>query len=79
MIQFNWLVNNIILDAHVVVNRLITGLIVLRNNVEGIYRYLNVIASKEINPVMIPPPPLREMLAEVKEEMRQNPRLEAAL
>ena len=76
MIQFNWLVNNVILDAHVVVNRLITGLIVLRNNVEGIYRYLNVIASREINPVMIPPPPLREMLAEVKEEMKQNPRLE---
>ena len=76
MIQFNWLVNNMILDAHVVINRLITGLIVLKNNVERIYRYLNVIASKEINPVMIPPPPLREMLAEVKEEMKQNPRLE---
>ena len=76
MIQFNWLANNMILDAHVVINRLITGLIVLRNNVERIYRYLNVIASKEINPVMIPPPPLREMLAEVKEEMKQNPRLE---
>ena len=76
MIQFNWLANNMILDAHVVINRLITGLIVLKNNVERIYRYLNVIASKEINPVMIPPPPLREMLAEVKEEMKQNPRLE---
>ena len=76
MIQFNWLANNMILDAHVIINRLITGLIVLKNNVERIYRYLNVIGSKEINPVMIPPPPLREMLAEVKEEMKQNPRLE---
>ena len=28
MIQFNWLANNMILDAHVVINRLITGLIV---------------------------------------------------
>ena len=50
MIQFNWLVNNMILDAHVVINRLITGLIVLRNNVEKIYRYLNVIASKRNQP-----------------------------
>ena len=76
IITFNWLTNNIMLDAHVVLNRLITGLIVLRNNVERIYKYLNVIASREIDPVMIPPPPLREMLAEVKEEMKQNPRLE---
>ena len=76
IITFNWLTNNIMLDAHVVLNRLITGLIVLRNNVGRIYKYLNVIASREINPVIIPPPPLREMLTEVKEEMKQNPRLE---
>ena len=64
-----------LLDANVIVNRLITGLIVLRNNVERIYRYLNVIASQEVNPVMIPPPPLRQLLAEVQEEMKSNPRL----
>ena len=63
------------MDANVIVNRLITGLIVLRNNVEVIYRYLSVIASHEVNPVMIPPPPLRELLKEVQEEMKQNPRL----
>ena len=76
IITFAWISNNLLLDANVVVNRLITGLIVLRNNVERIYRYLNVIASQEVNPVMIPPPPLRELLAEIQEEMRQNPRLE---
>ena len=35
-----------------------------------------MIASQEVNPVMIPPPPLRELLAEVQKEMKQNPRLE---
>ena len=45
IITFTWISNNLLLDANVVVNRLITGLIVLRNNVERIYRYLNVIAS----------------------------------
>ena len=64
------------MDANVIVNRLITGLIVLRNNVEVIYRNLSVIANHEVNPVMIPPPPLRELLKEVQEEMKQNPRLE---
>ena len=61
--------------ANVIVNRLITGLIVLRNNVEAIYRYLSVKDSHEVNPVMIPPPPLRELLKEVQEEMKQNLRL----
>ena len=56
LITFNWYVNNLLMDANVIVNRLITGLIVLRNNVEVIYRYLSVIASHEVNPVMIPPP-----------------------
>ena len=76
IVTFTWISNNLLLDANVVVNRLITGLIVLRNNVEKIYRYLNVIASQEVNPVMIPPPPLRELLAEIQKEMKQNPRLE---
>ena len=76
IVTFTWVTNNLLLDANVVVNRLITGLIVLRNNVERIYRYLSVIASQEVNPVMIPPPPLRELLAEIQEEMKQNPRLE---
>ena len=57
IVTFNHVSNNMILDAHTIVNRLITGLIVLRKNVERIYRYLNVIASHEVNPVMIPPPP----------------------
>ena len=75
MVAFNWVSNGMLLDAGVMVNRLITGLIVLRNNVERIYRYLNVIVSQEVNPVMIPPPPLRQLLAEVQEEMKSNPRL----
>ena len=72
IITFNWVANNLLLDANVVVNRLITGLIVLKNNVERIYRYLDVIASQEVNPVMIPPPPLRELLAEVQKEITKS-------
>ena len=75
IVTFNWLSNNMILDPHIIVNRLITGLIVLKSNVGRIYRYLNVIASQEVNPVMIPPPPLRQLLAEVQKQMKSNPRL----
>ena len=76
LVQYTIYSNNMLFDANIVSNRLITGLIVLRNNVEQIYKYLRVIASQEVDPIMIPPPPLRELLAEAEKEMAHNPRLE---
>ena len=76
LVQYTIYSNNMLFDANIVSNRLITGLIVLRNNVEQIYKYLRVIASQEVDPIMIPPPPLRELLAEAEREMAHNPRLE---
>ena len=76
MIQYNMYTSNMLFDANIVSNRLITGLIVLRNNVEQVYKYLRVIASQEVDPIMIPPPPLRKLLTEAEKEMAHNPRLE---
>ena len=77
LVQYTIYSNNMLFDANIVSNRLITGLIVLRNNVKQIYKYLRVIASQEVDPIMIPPPPLRELLAEAEEkEMAHNPWLE---
>ena len=76
LVQYTIYSNNMLFDANIVSNRLITGLIVLRNNVEQIYKYLRVIASQEVDPIMIPPPPLRELLAKAEKEMAHNPRLE---
>ena len=47
LVQYTIYSNNMLFDANIVSNRLITGLIVLRNNVEQIYKYLRVIASQE--------------------------------
>ena len=66
MMQYNMYTNNMLFDANIVSNRLITGLIVLRNNVEQVYKYLRVISSQEVDPVMIPPPPLRRLLGEAE-------------
>ena len=76
MIQYNMFTSNMLFDANIVSNRLITGLIVLRNNVEQVYKYLRVIASQEVDLIMIPPPPLRKLLTEAEKEMAHNPRLE---
>ena len=72
MIQYNMYTSNMLFDANIVSNRLITGLIVLRNNVEQVYKYLRVIASQEVDPIMIPPPPLRKLLTEAEKEMAHN-------
>ena len=50
LVQYTIYSNNMLFDANIVSNRLITGLIVLRNNVEQIYKYLRVIASQEVRP-----------------------------
>ncbi|MCG8624574.1 MAG: hypothetical protein MJE68_21585, partial [Proteobacteria bacterium] len=76
MVQYNMYTSNMLFDANIVSNRLITGLIVLRNNVEQVYKYLRVISSQEVDPIMIPPQPLRKLLAEAEKEMAHNPRLE---
>ena len=72
MIQYNMYTSNMLFDANIVSNRLITGLIVLRNNVEQVYKYLRVIASQEVDPIMIPPPPLRKLLTEFEKELPYN-------
>ena len=76
LVRYTIYSNNMLFDANIVSNRLITGLIVLRSNVEQIYKYLRVVASREVDPIVIPPPPLRELLAEAEKEMAHNPRLE---
>ena len=66
MIQYNMYTSNMLFDANIVSNRLITGLIVLRNNVEQVYKYLRVIASQEVDPIMIPPPSLKNFWLKLK-------------
>ena len=50
----------------------------LEQNVNAIYEYMRVLSSKQVNPLIIPPPfqdTLRKILAKVKEDMNRNPRL----
>ena len=48
----------------------------LQQNVEAIYEYLRVLASKQVNPLLIPPYALRGVLAHIKDDMKRNPRLQ---
>ena len=66
----------IAVEARIVLARLSNGIIGLQENVDKIYEYLRKMASHEVNPLVLPPDSLRQVLQSIKEEMRQNPRLE---
>ena len=75
IVRYQAKTNSLFLDAQVVIDRLQVGLLTMRSNVEQVYKYLRVMASNKIDPVMIPPSPLRGLLKNIEEEMRYNPRL----
>ena len=66
----------IITDVRIILAKLTLGVMGLQQNVEAIYEYLRVLASKQVNPLLIPPYALRGVLAQIKDDMKRNPRLQ---
>ena len=42
----------------------------------AVNEYLRVLSSKQVNPLIIPPDALRGVLAQIKDDMKRNPRLQ---
>ena len=66
----------IINDIRIILAKLTLGVIGLEQNVNATYEYLRVLSSRQVNPLIIPPDSLRKVLAQVKEDMKGNPRLQ---
>ena len=66
----------IITDIRIILAKLTLGVRGLQQNVEAIYEYLRVLASKQVNLLLIPPDTLRGVLAHIKDDMKRNPRLQ---
>ena len=66
----------IINNIRIILAKLTPGVISLEQNVNAIYEYLGVLSSRQVNPLIIPPDSLRKVLAQVKEDMKRNPRLQ---
>ena len=62
-------------DIRTGIGRLTSGLLSLKENVESLYEYMRVLASQQVNPLILPPMALRNVLVTVKKEMAKNPRL----
>ena len=66
----------IINDIRIILAKLTLEVMSLEQNVNSIYEYLRVLSRRQVNPLIIPPDSLRKVLAQVKEDMKRNPRLQ---
>ena len=66
----------VITDVRIILSKLTLGVMGLQQNVKAIYEYVRVLSSKQVNPLLIPPDALREVLAHIKDDMKRNPRLQ---
>ena len=48
----------------------------LKENVESVCEYMCVLASHQVNPSVLPPEELQNVLVKVKDDMHTNPHLE---
>ena len=69
-------INYVQQNIRTTITRLTTGILALQNNVEQIYEYMKVLSSHLVNPLVLPPESLRDILLKVQDKMRQHPRLE---
>ena len=66
----------VITDIRIILAKLTLGVMSLEQNVNSIYEYMRVLSSKQVNPLIIPPDALRGVLAQIKQDMKRNPRLQ---
>ena len=57
------------------INRVNTAMHALKEDVDSIYEYMRVMATRKLNPLIIPPSILRQILAQTQEDIKAHPRL----
>ena len=64
----------IMTDMRMTLARLTMGIMSLQENVNAIYKYMRVLSTRKVNPLIIPLDTLRQVLAQAK-DMKRNPQL----
>ena len=60
-------------DMRMTLAQLCLGLMSLQENVNAIYKYMSILSTRRVNPLVIPPDSLQMVLAQAKEDMKRNP------
>ena len=61
--------------VHTSVIHLTSDILNLKENVDTLHEYLRELASNKVNPVIVPPVDLHNILVKIKHDMRINPSL----
>ena len=62
-------------DMRMTLAQLSLGLMSLQENVNAIYKYMRVLSTRRVNPLIIPPDSLQMVSAQAKEDMKRNTQL----
>ena len=54
------------------INHLHTAIYVLKEDIDTLYEYMRVLSTQQLNPLIIPPDILRQVLDQVKDGIRSN-------
>ena len=74
-LSFLWYESDLLAYFQARVLRLHSSLYVLKEDLDSLYEYIRVLASQELNPLMIPPDILKTILNRVMEDIKSNARL----
>ena len=66
---------SILTDVCTAVTLLTLGILSLEEGADSFYEYIHVMASHEVNPLIVPPSDLRRILLGVKDEIPLHPRM----
>ena len=67
--------NNLIDNMQMHINRLYTSIYALKEDIHALYEYMRVLSTQQLNPLIIPPDILRQVLDQVKDGIQSNVRL----
>ena len=73
--SFLWYESDLLAYFQARVLRLHSSLCALKENVDSLYKYMRALATRELNPMIIPPDILKKILSKIMEDIKSNARL----
>ena len=77
MVQISYYQYTTILVSHMQmrINRIYMAIYTLKEDIDSLYEYMRVLATQQLNPMVMPPDMLRKILEQVQEGIRANAHL----
>ena len=64
--------NNLIDNMQMHITRIYTAIYALKEDINGLYEYMRVLSTQQLNPFIIPPDILHQVLDQVKDRIQSN-------